>query len=262
MRLHHRGAWKHSRVRLVCVIVKRPLTLTLLAALLLTPLPLAAQTIEAVPFDKQLKLAKVGDVDAQFAVGLAYESGREGAVDEAEAARWYRQAALQGQVEAQYRLARLVTKGAKGLKKDPATGLKLFTDAAIKGYAPAMNALGVIYQTGQGAAVDLAKAADWYRKAADLKLAEAENNLGMMYLNGKGLDRDLVEAFKLFDRAAAQGDGWGLNNLGGMYEMGWGTAPNRDKALDLYRQALAKGVASAQANIDRLSAPAPQAQSQ
>ena len=228
----------------------------LVLALLFVPAQLSAQTLETVPFDKQLQLAKVGDVDAQFAVGLAYETGRSGQPDEAEAAKWYRQAALQGQVEAQYRLAKLVTKGTKGLKKDPATGLKLFADAAAKGYAPAMNALGLIYQTGQGATADLKKAAEWYRKAADLKFAESENNLGMLYLEGKGVSRDLGEAFKLFERAAAQGDGWALNNLGGMYEMGWGTPPNRDKALDYYRQALAKGIVSAQANIDRVSAPA------
>ena len=36
----------------------------------------AAQSLQELPFDKQLKLAKVGDVDAQYAVGLAYEAGK------------------------------------------------------------------------------------------------------------------------------------------------------------------------------------------
>ena len=191
----------------------------LVLSLLFVPAQLTAQTLETVPFDKQLQLAKVGDVDAQFAVGLAYETGRSGQPDEAEAAKWYRQAALQGQVEAQYRLAKLVTKGTKGLKKDPATGLKLFADAQPRGYAPAMHARGLIYQTGQQAPKDPKKAAEWYRKAADLKFAESENNLGMLYLEGKGVSRDLGEAFKLFERAAAQGDGWALNNLGGLYKI-------------------------------------------
>ena len=35
-----------------------------------------------------------------------------------------------------------------------------------------MNALGQAYQQGKGTEADLAKAAEWYRKAADLKLAE------------------------------------------------------------------------------------------
>lgn len=215
-----------------------------------------AQALEDLPFDKQKKLAAVGDVDAQYVVGRAYETGEGVQADEAEAARWYRQAALQGNVEAQYHLARLVARGAKGLKQDLPTAFKLLQDAAAKGHGPAMNALGQAYQQGKGTPADPAKAADWYRKAADLKLPDAQNNLGMLYLQGKGVTRDLTEAFKLFELAAGQNDKWGLNNLGGMYEMGWGTTLDKKKALELYRLALAAGNGEAQKNIDRLSATA------
>jgi len=223
-----------------------------LATLLLMAVPVTAQTLEELPFDKQLTLAKVGDVDAQFEVGVAYETGKNMAIDEAEAARWFRQAALQGNVEAQYHLARLVSRGAKGLKQDFPTALKLYQDAAGKGYAPAMDALGQAYQQGRGTEVDLTKAAEWYQKAADQKLPDAQNNLGMLYLEGKGVARDLNKAFGLFKAAAEQRDPWGLNNLGGMYEMGWGTTVDKTKALDLYQQALAAGNDRAQANIERL----------
>ena len=223
-----------------------------LAVFLLSVAPAAAQSLEELPFDKQLTLAKVGDVDAQYQVGLAYETGKNVAVDEAEAARWYRQAALQGNVEAQYHLARLVSRGTKGLKQDYPTALKLYQDAAAKGYAPAMDALGQAYQQGRGAEVDLTKAAEWYQKAADQKLADAQNNLGMLYLEGKGVARDLAKAFGMFQAAAEQRDPWGLNNLGGMYEMGWGTTVDKTRALDLYQQALAAGNDKAQANIERL----------
>ncbi len=73
--------------------------------------PVAAQSLKELPFDKQMKLAKVGDVDAQFEVGLSYERGRGVTRDVAEAARWFRQSALQGNVEAQFHLAQLVAKG-------------------------------------------------------------------------------------------------------------------------------------------------------
>jgi TPR repeat protein len=223
-----------------------------LSVLLLATVPAAAQSLEELPFDKQLTLAKVGDVDAQFQVGLAYETGKNVPVDEAEAARWFRQAALQGNVEAQYHLARLVSRGAKGLKQDDPTALKLYQDAAAKGFAPAMDALGQAYQQGRGTDVDLTRAAEWYQKAADQKLADAQNNLGMLYLEGKGVARDLNKAFALFQAAAEQRDPWGLNNLGGMYEMGWGTTVDKTKALDLYQQALAAGNDRSQANIERL----------
>lgn len=223
-----------------------------LLGLLLLAAPAAAQSLQELPFDKQLTLAKVGDVDAQYEVGLAYETGKSVPVDEAEAARWFRQAALQGNVEAQYHLARLVSRGAKGLKQDYPTALKLYQDAAAKGHAQAMDALGQAYQQGRGTEVDLTKAAEWYQKSADLKLADAQNNLGMLYLEGKGVSRDLNKAFSLFQAAAEQRDPWGLNNLGGMYEMGWGTTADKVKALDLYQQALAAGNDRAQQNIERL----------
>ena len=212
------------------------------------------QSLDQLPFAKKLKLAKVGDEEAQIAVAMAYETGSDAPPDAAEAAKWYRQAALQGNVEAQFRLARIVSKGARGLKQDYPTAIKLYEAAAAKGHAPAMNALGLLYQNGEGMAADPARAAEWYRKAAEAKLADAENNLGILYLNGKGVIRNLGEAFKLFERAANQGDGWGLNNLGGMYEMGWGAPRNRDKAVELYRQAAAKGIAAAQENLQRLAA--------
>ena len=220
--------------------------------------PALAQALKELPFEKQLTLAKVGDVDAQFEVGLAYETGRGVGLDEAEAARWFRQAALQGNVEAQFHLARLVARGTRGLKQDLATAVKLYQDAAAKGHAQAMNALGQAYQQGRGTGADLAKAAEWYGKAADLKLADAQNNLGMLYLEGKGVNRDLIRAFRLFESAAAQNDPWGLNNLGGMYEMGWGTTVDKARALTLYRQALAAGNTRAQEYIDRLEAAAGQ----
>lgn len=212
-----------------------------------------AQTFEQLPFDKKLKLAKVGDEEAQVAVAETYERGIDGNPDMAEAAKWYREAALLGNVEAQYRLARIVAKGAKGIKQDLMTAVKLYQDAAAKAHAPAMNALGQLYQNGQGVPADPAKAVEWYRKAAEKKLPEAENNLGIMYLNGKGVSRDLSQALKHFESAATQGDGWGLNNLGGMYEMGWGVAADREKALDYYKQASAKGIKAGEENMKRLS---------
>ena len=76
----------------------------------------AAQTLEELPFSKKLDLAQVGDEEAQMAVASTFENGsKETKKNIVEAARWYREAALKGNIEAEYRLARLVSKGAKGL---------------------------------------------------------------------------------------------------------------------------------------------------
>jgi len=237
--------------------VKRFLCSLLLCVILDNASFAAAETLNDLPFAKKLKLAKVGDEDAQMAVASAYEQGSEAKLDVAEAAKWYRKAAILGNVEAEFRLARIVSKGAKGLTADLPTATKLYELAAKGGHVESQNALGQAYQNGLGVAADNAKAAEWYRKAADAKLPAAENNLGILYLNGKGVKRDLTEAFRLFERAANQGDGWGLNNLGGMYEMGWGVHKDPKKSAAFYKQALEKGISSAQANLARV-APAAQ----
>ncbi len=222
--------------------------------------PPAQVVIAPLPFPKLLKLAKVGDEEAQMAVALAYQSGTEVPQNMTEAAKWFREAALTGNLDAQFRLAAIVSKGAKGLTQDLPTAVKLYQTGADKGHAESQNMLGQLYQNGTGVPKDMSKAYAWFQKAADARLPVAENNLGIMYLNGVGVTRDLSAAFKLFDRAAQKGDGWGLNNLGGMYEMGWGVTADKKKAKSLYEQAFAAGIPSALKNLQRLSTTATIAQ--
>lgn len=212
-----------------------------------------AQTLETLPFNKKLALAKAGDEEAQVAVGNAYESGKGAKLNKAEASKWYGRAADQGNAEAQFKLATLFHEGAPGLKKNPDRAAKLYAAAAKQGHVEAQNWLGYCYQHGLGVKQDDKTAVEWYQKAADGKLAMAENNLGLMYLGGKGVDQDYKRAFDLFERSANQGYDWGINNLGGLYEKGWGTEQDMAKALFLYRQAAAKGNDAASKSEKRLA---------
>ncbi len=207
-------------------------------------------------FTKKMQLAKAGDPDAKMAVGEAYELGLDTKLDPVRAAKWYREAALTGNLEAQFRLAKLVMKGAPGMNADKATGIKLLQAGAKLGHAASQNMIGLMLQNGDGMPKDEKEAVVYYKKAAEQKLAVAETNLGVMYLKGAGVERNLDEAFKLFVRGATDGDGWAMNNLGGMYEMGWGTPKDLSKAKDYYNQAAAKGIAMATQNLARLTAPA------
>jgi uncharacterized protein len=233
-------------------MTKRTFTGVMFLAMIALAMPTFAEAPSDLPFEKRLKLAKVGDEEAQLAVAIAYEEGKDTSPNAIEAAKWYRQAALQGNADAQFRLARLVSKGAKGLTKNQDMALKLFEAAANAGQTDAQYEMGEIYRAGRSVAVDFKKAADWYMKAADKKFAPAQNSLGLLYLDGKGVARDLKEAARYFELAAVQGDGWGLNNLGGMYEMGWGVPKDKSKAAGYYKQALEKGVVSAKKNLIRV----------
>lgn len=213
-------------------------------------------SLDQLPFVKKMRLAKAGDAEAKMAVAEALENGTDTKIDIGQAAKWYRDAALTGNYEAQYRLAKLVDKGAPGLKSDKPTAIKLLQSAASHGHAPSENLLGQMLQNGDGIAKDEKAAVDLYKKSAEQKLPIAQNNLGVMLLKGLGTERNLDEAFKYFSMAAEAGDGWAMNNLGGMYEMGWGTAKDLDKAKSFYQKAGEKGITISLKNLQRLEIPA------
>jgi TPR repeat protein len=54
-----------------------------------------------------MKLAEEGDAKAQFTLGTLYSNGKGVPQDDAEAARWFRMAAEQGNEKAQASLRRL-----------------------------------------------------------------------------------------------------------------------------------------------------------
>jgi TPR repeat protein len=79
--------------------------------LALAPLPSVAQDSNAW-LQVWLPLAQQGNADAQYKLGVAYEVGLLGVPqDYAEAVRWYRAAAEQGDVSAQVKVGRMFAEG-------------------------------------------------------------------------------------------------------------------------------------------------------
>ena len=66
--------------------------------------------------------------------------------------------------------------------------------------------MGMAYYEGERVEQDFEKAADWFKKAAELGDFAAQRNLGYLYLKGKGVKKDKAEARKWLEKAAAQGD--------------------------------------------------------
>ena len=67
--------------------------------------------------------------------------------------------------------------------------------------------VGEIYEKGLGTAPDYARAASWYRKAADQGHARAQFNLGTLYEQGLGVEKDALTALNLYRSAGGlEGD--------------------------------------------------------
>jgi len=91
-------------------------------------------------FEEWLPLAELGDVEAQYNLGVMYDEGTSEVQDLGKAAEWYRMAAEQGFVDAQANL-------------------------------------GMMYYQGQGVSRDHEQAARWLQLAADNGDSEAREIL-------------------------------------------------------------------------------------
>ena len=103
-----------------------------------------------------------------------------------------------------------------------AVAFQLTSPLAENGDARAQFNIGYMYANGWGVQPDLARAVNWYRKAAEQGLEIAQHYIGIAYINGDGIERDDAEAARWFKRAAEQGFSRAQLMLGRMYLDGRG----------------------------------------
>jgi hypothetical protein len=87
------------------------------------------------------------------------------AKDEVEAVKWYKKAAAQGELAAQFSLGICYLIG-RGVDKNPAEAVKWWHKAADQGEVAAQRQLGVHYEFGEGVAKDEVEAYAYYNLAA------------------------------------------------------------------------------------------------
>ena len=177
------------------------------------------------------KAAEQGNADGQCDLGVSYGNGEGVPQDYAQAALWFCKAAEQGHAHAQYNLGAWYEEGEdQGVPQDDtqaafwrrtirawrawinsadpynwrdAQAAFWYRKAAEQGDADAQDALGDLYDKGQGVPQDYAQAALWYRKAAEQGLAEAQLGLGTLYGGGRSGPQDFVESYFWFNLAIA-----------------------------------------------------------
>ncbi|WP_336173288.1 tetratricopeptide repeat protein [Ensifer sp. MJa1] len=84
--------------------------------------------------------------------------------------------------------------------------MEWFERASLAGDDAAAFNLAVILDEGKLVPEDNAKAARFYRLAADRGNVDAMVNLGLMLENGEGIAKDIPAARNIFRKAANEGD--------------------------------------------------------
>lgn len=120
-------------------------------------------------------------------------------------------AAEQGDMEAQYRLGMMYDSG-NGVVHDPLETVNWLRKAAGQGHTEAQFNLGTMYDSGHGVSRDYSEAAKWYQKAAEQGYVSAQKNLGAKYGLGQGVPQSHTEAYIWSAIAAKSGDKGAANN--------------------------------------------------
>jgi len=116
--------------------------------------------------DKWMLEAYEGDRDAQFKVGVLFTNTESGLADQEQAVYWYKQAARQGHVLAQYNLGHQYISGL-GVQKNESQAMKWWLEAAKRDHALAQFNVGRGYYLGIGLPKDAKTAVAWFQRAAD-----------------------------------------------------------------------------------------------
>ena len=78
--------------------------------------------------------------------------------------------------------------------------------AAQGGNANAQTKMGIFLARGWGLAQDYDLAAGWFREAAEQHHAQAQYNLGILYAMGAGVEQDRVQALMWLNLAHQAGE--------------------------------------------------------
>jgi TPR repeat protein len=137
------------------------------------------------------------------------------------------------------------------MQPDGKESIRLLTEAAEQGYAPAQYEVGRIYLYGRGVPIDYAKALLWEQKAAEKGDPRAQRDLAFMYERGFGVPADPAQAAAWNRKAAAQGHPEAQAQLARALDEGVGVRKNPDEAHQLYAKAARQEHSAAQLELAR-----------
>ncbi|PKP80547.1 MAG: hypothetical protein CVT79_14775 [Alphaproteobacteria bacterium HGW-Alphaproteobacteria-18] len=159
-----------------------------------------------------LAAAKQGNLEGQ----VAYASIMFSLKEFEDSAHWFGIAAEAGHAVSQRVYGDLLLYGL-GISSNGAEAVRWYRASAQQGDIDAQWALGNLYSQGfegaQNIAVDLTEAARWFLAAAEQGNAAAQREVGALYYYGRGTPQDTQKAIHWWQMAATQGDQTAVDNL-------------------------------------------------
>ncbi len=177
------------------------------------------------------KSANKEHAKAQYYLGAMYYLGIGTKQDLKKAHQWIKKAALQSHVDAQYNLAQMYEKG-RGTDKDLVLANKWYDKSAKLGNKDSQYYLAKTYEQDK----NYRSALSWYEKAAKQGHADAQYHLGEFYKKGNSVVQNHKEALYWYEKASENNHTEALGALGLIYNLGLGTEKDYKKAQNYYQR--------------------------
>ncbi|KAF9976265.1 hypothetical protein BGZ73_008907 [Actinomortierella ambigua] len=173
------------------------------------------------------------DTSAELELGVIHAGGMLLPYSPELSIKWLLKASERGNVEAQWRLASAYHR----MQDNLAEAAHWFREAAMQGNAYSQNRLAWMYDNGEGVEQDDSQTTYWYRKAALQGDPAGENNYAWMVDLGQCVEQSDTEALSWYLKSANQGFMNAQFSLGSIYELGQGVERDYDTALTWYGKA-------------------------
>lgn len=182
-----------------------PASLIMLLALSAATAFAGSSPEEVRQFEQTKVRADAGESWSQYSLGNHYEMGKGVKKDLAQAIRWYRKSAEQGNIDGQGALANLYFEGPAEVR-DLAQGVHWLRKAAEQGGSGSQRLLGLAYQQGLGVEKDPTESAKWFEKSAKQGDVIAQRMLGLNQLLSEEGPGRLTRAYAYLFLAALNDD--------------------------------------------------------
>lgn len=194
--------------------------------------------------------AEQGSVADEYTLAKAYDEGYcDITVNKQEAEHWYRKAAEQDHMLAQYELAETFFTG-DGVALDYPEAKKWYLKAGGKGHGPSQLRLGFLHAEAHfdGLTTDYAQAEEWFAKAAEQDAGDARFRLGNFYIHYKQ-PPDYGKGFIWIKRAAEGGHRVAMFDLARLLLDGRGVAKNPTLGVEWMTKAAEADILQAQMHL-------------
>ena len=182
-------------------------------------------------------------------VGEMYELGVAGLnQDFVQAAKLYERAAELGDLVAQFNLGVFYEHG-QGVPVDRRLAETYLERSATQGHDSAQLNLGLLYQSGVEGVPDYKKAIYWLQMAAESGNPKAHGAIGSMYFGGHGVNQNTAKAIYHLELSAAMGEVYSQYNLTlVLRELDDGSV-DQERVANLLKQSAERGFGPAQVDL-------------